>query len=203
MACLSRNTQRYQTYEAFFLCRTHAALKDRLPAPWACGLIKSPRQDDWQLFLSPPPPPHPIPSLHLRFEESALQASRRCAEECQETLWWSEPAADEQRRSGHVTREQCMCWEGIWRRWGCVREGETGGLKDDKWKMTSVATIEMSMYIYYIWIHVIPCLWYSSSFSRWRTGTCVGLNFKCLKGWLRNLRQAKCLNLYCLSDDCF
>lgn len=95
----------------FFLCRSHAALKDRLPALQACGLIKTPWRDDWQLLFSPPTPIRP-PFFPLRFEESALQASRRCAEECQETLWWSEPAADEQRRSGRVTREQCMCWEG-------------------------------------------------------------------------------------------
>lgn len=127
--------------KAIFLCRTHAALKDRLPALWVCGLIKTPQQDDWQLFYSPPVP---IPIFFpLRFEESALQASRRCAEKCQETLWWSEPAAGEQRRSGHVTREQRM-----WRWRGCGREEEI--VKDDKWKMTSVATIEMSMYIYYI-----------------------------------------------------
>lgn len=46
----------------FFLCRSHAALKDRLPALQACGLIKTPWRDDWQLLFSPPHP-HPTPLL--------------------------------------------------------------------------------------------------------------------------------------------
>lgn len=69
------------------------------------------------------------------------------------------------------------------------------------------------LYIYYIRIHVIPCLWYRSSFSLWRTGTCVGLNFKSLKGWLETLDKPSAwtyfrgLNVHVcrlfLSDDCF
>lgn len=172
------------------------------------GSSKPPWQDDWQLFYSTPLfPPHQ--SLH-RFEESALQASGRCAEECQETLWWSEPAAGEQRRSGHVTRGTVHVLGGEKMVRMCVtsREGETGGRMQiegwisERWQV--VATIETSMYIYYIRIQVIPCLW-CRSFS-WRTETCVGLNLKCRKGWFTNLRQAKCLNLFlwanvfCLSD---
>lgn len=164
--------------------------------------MKLPRQDDWQLFLSPLLLPiQSLPSI----SDLRNQPYRRA-----DAVRRSVRRRFDDQNLRPVNNGEVVMWRGSsacagrgWRQWGCVREGETGGLKDDKWKMTSVATIEMSMYIYYIWIHVIPCLWYSSSFSRWRTGTCVGLNFKCLKGWLRNLRQAKCLNLYCLSDDCF
>lgn len=78
-------------------------------------------------------------------------------------------------------------------------------------KEVFVATSEMIMYIYYIRILNIPRLFYSNrSVSLWRTGTCMGLILKCLKGRFKNLWWAKCLNLFlwfritlsCLSNDC-
>lgn len=142
VACLSPNTQRRRAKIFFcvcvYVCRHHAALKDRLPAL----LNTHNAQTGWLTALLSPFPP-------FRFEKSALQASRRRAEECQETLWRSEPAASEQWRSSHVMREQCMCWgeggesvnRGKWQEVWCR-------VKDDKWKF--VANVEMSMYIYYI-----------------------------------------------------
>lgn len=110
------------------------------------------------------------------------------------------------------------------RYWG-GRERERKRVRSDKkieaeWRMTResqvfVATCEMIMYIYYIRILNIPHLCYSiSSISLWRTGTRMGLNLKCLKGWFKNLWRAKCLNfivvvflwfhvtLPCLPNDC-
>lgn len=125
---------RQLTCRAFSLGRTHAALRDVLPALWARGHVKTPPQDHWQIVLYPPAPPPSAPFYPHRFEESAVQASRRRAEERQETLWWSEPAADGERRSGCVKRDQCMCRWGGFKDGEDMRERETGGsMQSEGW----------------------------------------------------------------------
>lgn len=155
-----------------------------MPALWTCELTRNtPIRRLTPSLLSP-----------LRSEESALQASGRRAEERQEALWRSEPAAGQQWRRGHVTRGQCMCWGGGGGYW----EKRT----DSEWRMTSerqvfVASREMIMYIYYIRVLSISRLFYSSSsVSLWRTGTRWDWFLKRLKGSSKNLWRAKCLNLF-------
>lgn len=129
------------------------------------------------------------PSFPLRSEESALQASRCGAEECQEALWRSEPTANEQRRSGHVSKRSGSAHviggekvtEIKWKE----RERRAVRWLKVKWRTKSAAAIEMNMYIYYIRIHVIPCLW-CSSFPQW-TETCLGLNLSVWKVDLQTL----------------
>lgn len=126
------------------------------------------------------------PSFALRSEESALQASGRRAEERQEALWRSEPATNKQRRSGHVTEEEeeegpaHVIGSGA-ERWKVQqRERREVWRWKVKWRTTSAAAIEMNMYIYYIRIHVIPCLW-CNSFPLRRTETCLGQNLSVWK----------------------
>ncbi len=142
------------------------------------GSSQPPWQDDWQLFYPPPRPsiPHRIPSS---LSDLRNQPYRR-ADAVRRSV---RRRYDDQNlrpvNNGEVVmwRGNSACaWEGEMLRMCNVekRERQKVGrrLKDDKRKMTSVvATIEMYMYIYYIRIHVIPCLWYRS-FSLWRTETC-------------------------------
>lgn len=136
----------------------------RLPALWACGLVQMSDRliDSPFIHLLLAPFPSSSASIPLRFEEPALQAGGRCAEECQETLRWSEPAASEQWRSVHVMRERA-CAEGETEEMCHRRETEKfeRRVKDEKQKPYRWLCI----YLFYIRKCVIPCLWCSSSFS--------------------------------------
>lgn len=137
-------------------------------------------------LLSPPPLPSPSPISDLRNQpyrraDAVRRSVRRRFDDQNlrpvnngEVVMWRGSGACAGRGRWGWRKGVCV-WERGRRMIGC-------GAKADERKMTSVvATIERSMYIYYIRIRVIPCLWYRSSFSRWRT------EFKetCLKGRFR------------------
>lgn len=164
----------------FFPVRTPAALTDRLPALWALisNCLHQPTDGSFNSLLSPQ-----IWGISLTGEQTPCGGASGGALTIRTYGQWTTAKWSCEEEEG-----VSACDRGVrrWRKWNVKRERREVRRLKVKWRTKSVAAIEMNMYIYYIRIRVIPYLW-CSSFPRWRTETCLGLNLSVWKVDLQTL----------------
>lgn len=173
----------------FFLVRTHAALTDRLPALWALisNCLHQPTDGSLNSLLSPQ-----IWGISLTGEQMRCGGVSGGALTIRTYGQWTTAkwSCEQEERVSACDRG----WEGDGNKMERERERRAVRWLKVKWRTKSAAAIEMNMYIYYIRIHVIPCLW-CSSFPQW-TETCLGLNLSVWKVDLQTLDKPSAW-IYC------
>lgn len=126
----------------FFLCRTHAALKDRLPALLSMWTHQK-RPDKMTDSSFTPLPHHSFPSdlrnqpyrradavrrsVRRRFDDQNLRPVNNG-----EVVMWRGGEGGGERR-----RRQCMCWREGRRRWKCNVKRGRGRRFDAEWRTIS------------------------------------------------------------------